>query len=431
MNSKVLRETIYGYVPIEWEMKKIIEYSEIVTDYIANGSFASLKQNVQYKEEPDIAVLLRLVDYRNNFEGDFVYINEHSYDFLKKSKLFGDEIIISNVGANVGTAFKCPKLKYKMSLAPNAIMMRTHGYDDFYYYWLISLYGQFALKSIVSGSAQPKFNKTDFRNIIIPVPPIGEQKSIASTLSCLDDKIELNNRINKNLEEITQVIFKSWFLDFEPFQDGEFEDSELGRIPTGWRVESIEEISKNIVCGKTPSTKNKDNYGNLMPFITIPDMHGNIYVVKTERYLSSKGINTQSNKTLPKESVVISCIATPGLVILTSEESQTNQQINSIICKDNISPYYIFLYMKIYSDKIKNLGSGGSTTLNLNKTQFSKIKLIVPTDRVISEFNTLVEPLFKKILENQKQTDNLTNIRDSLLPKLMCGEIRVPVEEVQ
>ncbi len=287
------------------------------------------------------------------------------------------------------------------------------------------------IEALAEGSTgQTELSRTRLAEAIkLLIPPVKEQQAIADTLSCLDDKIELNNRINKNLEEMAQAIFKSWFVDFEPFQDGEFEDSELGRIPKGWRVGTIENISKEVICGKTPSTKDKDNFGDLMPFITIPDMHGNIYIVKSERYLSVKGIKTQSNKTIPVNSVVVSCIATPGLVVLASEPSQTNQQINSIICKDNISHYYVFLSMKNYSNKIKDLGSGGSTTLNLNKTQFSKIKLIIPCEEVIFKFHNIVGPIFKEILEYQKQTVKLEVIRDTLLPKLMSGEIRVPIKE--
>ena len=166
---------------------------------MANGSFASLAENVKYTSIEDYAVLIRLVDFNNNFQGPFIFINKSAYDFLAKSKLYGNEIIISNVGANVGTVFKCPKLKWKMSLAPNSIIVKFRGNNDFYYYWLKSKFGQHMLNSIVTGSAQPKFNKTNFRDLAIPVPPIEEQKQIATIFSSLDDKIELNRRINRNL----------------------------------------------------------------------------------------------------------------------------------------------------------------------------------------------------------------------------------------
>ena len=118
-----MKETPWGQIPKHWSVKTVAEQATVVTDYVANGSFAALAENVKYKAEKDVAVLIRLVDYNNGFSGDFVFIDQHAYNYLSKSKLYGDEIIISNVGANVGTVFKCPKLNYKMSLAPNAIMV--------------------------------------------------------------------------------------------------------------------------------------------------------------------------------------------------------------------------------------------------------------------------------------------------------------------
>lgn len=170
------------YVPIG-------EISSTITDYVANGSFAEIAKNVQYKSEPDYAVLLRTVDYSNGFNPDkFVYIDKQAYNFLKKSKLFGGEIIINNVGAGVGTTFLCPKLDINMSLAPNSIMIKTPN-NKFYYYWFKSIYGQEAIKSIVSKSAMPKFNKTEFRKIMVPVLPEKQQNEIVNILEKIDNFI--------------------------------------------------------------------------------------------------------------------------------------------------------------------------------------------------------------------------------------------------
>jgi type I restriction enzyme S subunit len=202
---KEYKETEFGKIPNSWDVATIKEETKVVVDYVANGSFASLAENVKYKTEEDYAVLIRLVDYNNNYNGNFVFIDKEAYEFLGKSKLFGDEIIISNVGANVGTVFKCPRLKYKMSLAPNSIMVKFKGNNDFYYYWLKSPFGQHMLHSIVTGSAQPKFNKTNFREMSIPVPPIEIQEKIAQLLKPLDEKIEVNKQINSNLECSTSI----------------------------------------------------------------------------------------------------------------------------------------------------------------------------------------------------------------------------------
>ena len=193
------KETVFGKLPESWGISTINQETSVVTDYVANGSFASLAKNVKYLDEKTDTVLIRLVDYNNDFQCGFVYIDDEAYEFLSKSKLFGGEIIISNVGVNVGTVFRCPKLKTKMSLGPNAIMVKFKGCDDFYYYWLNSHVGQQTLRSIVTGSAQPKFNKTNFREMKIPVPPLSVQEKIASILLSIDKKIDYNKAINHNL----------------------------------------------------------------------------------------------------------------------------------------------------------------------------------------------------------------------------------------
>lgn len=157
-----------------------------VTDYVANGSFASLRENVSYKNEPDFAVLIRTADYSTNFNPQkMVYIDEHAYEFLSKSKLFGGEIIINNVGAGVGTTFRCPNLNMPMSLAPNSVVVSTND-DAFYYYWFISQWGQDAIRKIVSKSAMPKFNKTGLRSIKVPVPTKEVRERVVDILDRFD-----------------------------------------------------------------------------------------------------------------------------------------------------------------------------------------------------------------------------------------------------
>ena len=222
--------------------------------------------------------------------------------------------------------------------------------------------------------------------------------------------------LNNNLEQQAQAIFKSWFVDFEPCN---------GIMPSDWSYGTIENLASEIVCGKTPSTKKKEYYGDDIPFITIPDMHNSVYTVKTERSLSLLGADSQSKKTLPQNSVCVSCIGTAGLVTLVSTPSQTNQQINSIIPKENVSPYFVYLLMKTKSDEINKYGQSGSTIVNLNKTQFSKLECIIPSIKYLIKFNDLLEPIFNKILVNVKENTALADLRDTLLPKLMSGELDV------
>ncbi len=250
----------------------------------------------------------------------------------------------------------------------------------------------------------------------IELPDINCQRKIVSILKNIDDKIELNNEINDNLLNQIDSHFRELYIDFE---------QNNGRIPDNFRYGILDELSKEIICGKTPSTKNESYYGGDIPFITIPDMHDKVYVIKTERYLSEEGANSQIKKFLPRNSICVSCIGTAGLVALVNESSHTNQQINSIIPKENVSPYYVYSLMKTLKDKIISLGQCGSTIVNLNKVQFSKLEVLIPTEQSMSEFDQRVKPMFEQINLLQLENEKLSSLRDSLLPKLMSGEIDV------
>ena len=171
---------------VEWKTIGEISY---ISDYVSNGSFASLRENVQYKNDPDYAILVRFADYSNGFDkSKFVYIDEHAYNFLSKSSLEGGEIIMSNVGS-CGLLFRCPKLDRRMSLAPNSILIKSN-YIDYLYYWLGSNAGQEEIKKITSKSAMPKFNKTEFKKISIPIPSLSEQTRIVGILDTFTSSIE-------------------------------------------------------------------------------------------------------------------------------------------------------------------------------------------------------------------------------------------------
>lgn len=272
------------------------------------------------------------------------------------------------------------------------------------------------LSGYITGSAQPKLSQKNLNSVILSLPSIPEQKAIVDFLYLFDKKIAVNQQINDNLQQQAQSLYKSWFVDFAPYG---------GVMPNDWIVGTVNDLAKDIICGKTPSIKITQYYGSDIPFITIPDMHGQIYTVTTERYLSVYGANSQVKKTLPPNAICVSCIGTAGLVTLVASESQTNQQINSIIPKESYSPYYIYLLMQTRSEVIDKLGQGGSTIVNLNKAQFGGIQVTIPTVAAMRDFDKIVSPLFAMILENQKENIHLSALRETLLSKLMSGEIDV------
>ena len=403
----------WGLLPDGWKLSTIKKEMIVVTDYVANGSFASLAENVQYSNTEEYAILIRLYDYNNNFSGNFVYVNEHAYNFLSKSKLYGDEIIISNVGANVGTVFKCPRLSKPMTLGPNSIVVKLNGNNDFYFYWFKSRYGKYCLDSIVSGSAQPKFNKTHFKEMPIPVPPLVEQEKIASILSALDNKIAVNRRICANLEAQAEALFKSWFVDFTPFKDQPFVDSELGPIPQGWKVVSLDEVCLKITDGSHFSPK--DNPKEKIPMLSVKDMRKHGFDYQSCKHITeSDFFKLQKNDCVPHVNDLL--VAKDGSylkeIFLCKKEIKQAILSSIAIFRPNtklILPEYLLHYLKqpqVLKDVRDNYVSGSAVPRIVLK-DFKKLKLCIPPMNSISTYRELLKSI-EKLLSLIPQHYNLT-----------------------
>ena len=224
------------------------------------------------------------------------------------------------------------------------------------------------------------------------------------------------------MEEATQRLYKEWFVDLRfpghettPITDG---------IPDGWSINEVADFGE-IVTGKTPSTSKEEYYGGNIPFVKIPDMHNRVFPVTTEVCLTKVGADTQKNKYIPRNSLMVSCIATVGLVNIALEECQTNQQINSVILHSEQDLYFLYFTLKQMKDLLDGVGSNGATMTNVNKTKFGKIPVVCPSEELRSAFYEWCEPVFRKIENLSRNIILLQEARDSLLPKLMNGEIEV------
>ncbi|MCD8844062.1 restriction endonuclease subunit S [Staphylococcus gallinarum] len=365
-------------------------------------------------------------------------VSEDDYlEFSKKYKPQSGDIIITRVGTYGNIALVTDDTKF--CLGQNTVILNVDKKmidNKYLFYYLTSPKGQQQIESRVTGSTQKTISLKSLKEINIIRHDYYKEKQIGNLLYKIDNKINNNRQIVANLEELSQTLFKRWFVDFEfpdengnPYKSsaGEMVDSELGMIPKGWEIITINDFANNnVITGKTPSTKIKENYSETgIPFLTIPDMHNDIFALNTERYISELDIEKLSKKVLPKNSLSISCIATPGLISIIANDTLTNQQINSFTPNEN-ALYYLYFKLKGMKDYIRDLGSGGSATLNLNKTQFSKIKLVKPINEILYKYDKLVSPNFKMILNIQKEIQQLTQLRDTLLPKLMSGEIEIP-----
>jgi type I restriction enzyme S subunit len=432
------KETEVGLIPKGWSVVEVSDFVDIKHGYAFKGKF--------FTDEENENVILTPGNFHigGGFKDDKFKFTTEDYPLdyiLKKGDIVVTMTDLSKKGDTLGYAAKIPgsnKKKYLHNQRLGLLQFKSNAINRDFLHWALRTkrYNWFVVGS-ATGSTVKHTSPSRIKLYKFACPTdLKEQQAIAYTLSSLDDKIELNRRMNVTLEQIAQAIFKQWFIDFEfpdgngqPYKSsgGEMVESELGEIPRGWEVKELKNFG-NIICGKTPSKKIHDYYEDgTISFIKIPDMRNKIFPIDTEDKLSKKGAEAIYKKKVPANSVCVSCIATVGLVCLTNEEAYTNQQINSIIPVSSVSPYYLYFAMKELYEKLHLWASGGSATLNLNTKQFSGIKIVMPPADVMVKFDDQNDSIFKKTLCNSVESKVLSQTRDLLLPRLMSGKIRIPV----
>ncbi len=381
-------------------------------EYFKFKELAIFSQGIQVDIDQQVTLpsigyvrFIRIVDFTKGSLDDLRYIKHPGDRYLVNE----DDLVMIRYGSQ--TAGKIAR-GFSGAIANNTFKItvdesRLDKTFTFYYLAQDSIYEYF--HNSQSSSTMPAITFSMIGELDFPFPPLPEQKAIASVLSSLDDKIDLLHRQNKTLEAMAETLFRQWFIEEAKEDWEECELSEFG----------------HIICGKTPSKSNANYFGNDVPFLKIPDMHGRVFISKTTDNLSQLGALSQSKKMVPQNSICVSCIATVGLVCITDCDLQTNQQINSIVPNELKFLYYLYEVMLDMYDELHNLASGGTATLNLNTGDFSRIKIVKPDDVTLLQFNNAVIPLFTKIRFNGSQIQTLEQLRDMLLPKLMSGEVRV------
>lgn len=277
--------------------------------------------------------------------------------------------------------------------------------NDFVYYLTKTpLFRDTAIKSMVGSSGRQRAQMDVLENLKILVPKdISDQRRIASILSSLDRKIELNNKINADLEEMAQAIFKNWFVDFEPFKDGKFVDSELGMIPEGWKVGSLGDIAE-ITSGKRPPKKSKDKTKELfIPLIGASDIMGFTSDVLYERPI-----------------LVIGRVGTLGVVQRFQEKCWPSD--NTLVIE---SSYYNYVYQLLKGIDYSAINRGSTQPL-ITQTDVKNTDVIIAPENVLKEYESITSTLFSKHRANIKESSRLSLLRDTLLPRLMSSELEVP-----
>ena len=233
---------------------------------------------------------------------------------------------------------------------------------------------------------------------------------------------------NHNLEEQAKALFKSWFIDFEPFKDGEFVDSELGKIPKGWGTESFSNSIK-ILGGGTPKTTINEYWNGSIPFFSPKDTSCNIYALKTEKYISEIGLENCNSRLYPVDTVFVTARGTVGKIAMAGCPMAMNQSCYALIGKSEIPQTFVYYTTCFAVNSLKKKANGAVFDAIVTR-DFDAVIVVLPPLFVLNEFNSLIKPLHSKILSNQKECLLLSQLRDSLLPKLMSGEIDVSEVEV-
>lgn len=249
-----------------------------------------------------------------------------------------------------------------------------------------------------SGSAIPSTDRYEIYSLSVELPPLDEQRRIAGILGSLDDKIELNRRINANLEAQAQALFRSWFVDFEPFRDGPFVDSQLGKIPQGWKVGNYTDIVE-IKGGGTPKTGIQEYWDGTIPFFSPKDVGASCFVLDTEKHITAKGLENCNSSLFQTNTVFITARGTVGKVVMTGTEMAMNQTNYALLGKQNISQYYVYhITRQLVTRLLKK--ANGAVFNAITTRDFTSEQIVMPPFSTIRQFSDVVKPIYENILLN-------------------------------
>lgn len=405
----------------KWNIIKACDYCYNVTD----GTHDSPKQKDVGKH---LITSKHIKENRIDFENAYRISEEDYKKIISRSKVDQWDILISMIGAYCGFCYI--ESSNQTDYAIKNVGLFKVGDEvkcRWLYYYLTSPQGKEQLSILRSGSSQPYIPLGALRNLEIPVPNSQYMESIVLILKSLDDKIDLNRCINENLEQQAQTLFKSWFVDFEPFKNAKFVDSELGKIPEGWKVVHADEVY-NINIGKTPPRKERIWFSNSessnVQWVSISDM-GNCgaFIGNSKEYLTEDAINKFNIIIVPKDTILLSFKLTIGRVAIAQKELTTNEAIARFYLP--YSQYREFTYLTLKNYDYSKLGSTSSIATAVNSKIIKGMKILLPTNEHIKNFSTIVKPIFDLMESYSNEIDSLSEFRDTLLPRLMSGELNI------
>ena len=385
------------------EVWKEYTIDDICKTIFAGGDAVKYNPTKNKTEENNIPI------YANSVE------NEGLYGYCSKPLVTEPAVTVAARGA--GTGFVCYRKYPYVPIVRLLTLIPNEDVDAHFLYYRLK-------KNFIKGdgSAIPQLTVPMIKKERITLPSISTQQKIAKILSSLDDKIEVNRRINEQLEELAQALFKSWFVDFEPFKDGEFVESELGMIPEGWKVETLGELCDSI--SKKHSFK-KDK----LIFLNTGDIHNNIYL--HNNYMLVKDMPGQAKKTIEKGDILYSEIRPVNRHFALVNFDSTDYVVSTklmVIRSRNINNLRLFQYLtsKDVVDFLQQEAETRSGTFpQIRFENIQRLKMIIASNDVETKYASLLSSIYSSMENNNKEITHLTNLRDTLLPKLMAGDIDV------
>lgn len=373
-----------------WEYKPVSEIFDTVTDFVAAGSFADLRENVIYNNEQDFAQLIRTTDLKNNFSNSqFVYVNEHAFNYLWRVNLAEECIILPNIG-NCGEVYYLhpSMLIYPNNvLGPNAIMVRSKKHNQKYLaFALKGKYFQRQLFQIVSQVAQSKFNKTNLKKLIVPVPSLEVQERIVAELDKINETIEDCRELLRILDALAQSLFYDFFGDPTTFHNR-------------WEISTLGE-NCTFIGGGTPPKSNADFYSGNIPWATVRDM-SNFLLSSTELKITEEAIKLSATNLLPKGTIVISTHVGLGKICKLMQDTAINQDLKGVILNERlIDTFFVYWYLNMAPHIIAN--GRGATVKGVTLDFMRSLKIPVPPLELQEKFAERIEQIEeqKKIVEN-------------------------------
>ena len=402
---------------MEWKLK------DLTVD--GKGSYGIGASAVPYQE--DKLTYLRITDINDDGSLNFSDLKSVDAEDAEKYILKENDIVFARTGNSTGRSYFYEKqhgtfvyagFLIKFSLDPNKVnprILKYYTHSKPYYDWV---------SSFDTGATRGNINAKTYGDMEIELPSRKIQNRIVSILSSLDRKIELNNKINDDLEEMAQAIFKNWFVDFEPFKDGKFVDSELGMIPEGWKVGTLGEFCKCLLGG-TPSRSKEEYWNGEVNWINSGEIN-KFRILEASEKITELGLAKSATKLLPKKTTVLAITgATLGQVSLLEIDTCANQSVIGVLENTEVPYEYIYPFIKDRIEMLIQHQTGGAQQ-HINKDNVESLIFLLPTINVLEDYISLVSPMYKRIESQCFENLYLSLLRDTLLPRLMSGEIEVP-----